>query len=89
MQHQISQNKCHEEYILHGKFHAFFKKCTILALCRPTITTYLIVCLNFTALILQAYIGVLNCECVNRTDCNSQKVSPCVSMYYVLYFQQL
>ena len=36
----ISQNKCHKEYILHGKFHAFFKKCTTFGLCRPTAYVY-------------------------------------------------
>ena len=30
------QNKCHKECILHGNFHAFFKKCTTFGLCRPT-----------------------------------------------------
>ena len=32
----ISHNKCLKEYILHGKFHACFKKCTPFGLCRPT-----------------------------------------------------
>ena len=26
----ISQNECHEEYIVHGKFHAFFKNTQLL-----------------------------------------------------------
>ena len=33
----MSQNKCLKEYILHGKFRAFFKKCTPFRLCRLTI----------------------------------------------------
>ena len=28
-----------KEYTLHGKFHAFFKKCTAFALCCSTIRT--------------------------------------------------
>ena len=36
----ISQNKCHKEHILHGKFHAFFKKCTTFGLCCPTNTRH-------------------------------------------------
>ena len=30
----ISKNKCHQEYYLHGNFHAFMKKCTILPTLR-------------------------------------------------------
>ena len=33
----ISKNKYQKEYILHGKFHAFFKKHTPFGLCRPTV----------------------------------------------------
>ena len=35
-------NKCQNEFILHGKFHAFFKKCTPFGLCHPTIMHVLI-----------------------------------------------
>ena len=76
----ISKNKCHQEYYLCKKFHAFMKKCTIFGFCHYTI---MIVYeqINFYAYNIETYIY---CTCKYRCSVHMLVCSSSFLSYYFI-----